>query len=333
MIYFRFLSTLFFMLFFAFTGYSFEYSNPQNVTFDSSSKVMGATVPTTFMLYSFDADIIAGWNTPLYKHEKKYIPEKYQKLDVLGGWYGNGNYPNKEVLLSKQIDAAFAIGTSNVMTKEMGKFMSTINIPFISINGNEIDDDIKIYEILGQLFHNEKRSSEINEYIKKSIENTKSITDKVKNKKKVYLALGDNGLNTSCVKSILIAGGEYVHKCKQFRETISLEQLLRYNPDMIIIGKKAAYEHIMKDKKWAKIKAVKNHNILFVPEEPFSWVEKKTVMEYFVIQYLAAKMYPEYSSLDLHSELVKHLKIFFHYDLSYDMAEKLINYEKYYKQK
>lgn len=335
MAYIRVLFLNIFILFSAVSGYTFEVSIPKDLKLDNKSKVMGATVPTTFMLYSFDADIIAGWNTPLYSHEKKYIPEKYKKLDVLGGWYGNGSYPHKEVLLSKKIDAAFAVVSDNSKTKKeimkMQEYMASINIPFVSIQGTSINDDIKIYEILGKMFHNEKRSDEINSYITKSIENTKKITDKVKNKKRVYLALGENGLKTRCVNSLILAGAEYVHKCSVFDETISIEQLLIYNPDIIVIGKKAAYEYIKKDKKWAKIKAVKNNNILFVPEEPFSWVEKKTVMEYFVIQYLAAKLYPEYADIDLHSELMEHIKLFFHYDLTYDMAERLINYEKYYK--
>ncbi len=323
-----------FILLSAYTAYAFEVNMPKDLKLDNKSKVMGATVPTTFMLYSFDADIIAGWNTPLYHHEKKYIPEKYHKLDVLGGWYGNGNYPNKELLLSKNIDAAIAVAGSEKVKKEIGKmqeYMKSINIPFISIYGSTINDDIKIYSFLGKVFNNEKRSDEINKYIKKSIENTKNITDKVKKKKKVYLALGDNGLKTRCVDSIITAGAEYVHKCTLFDETISIEQLLIYNPDIIVIGKKSAYEYIKKDSKWAKIKAVKNNNILFVPEEPFSWVEKKTVMEYFVIQYLASKFYPEYSDIDLHKELIEHIKLFFHYDLTYDMAERLINYEQHYK--
>lgn len=335
MVHIRILFLSIFILCFAFSGYSFEASIPKDLKFDNKSKVMGATVPATFMLYSFDADIIAGWNTPLYSHEKKYIPEKYQKLDILGGWYGNGSYPHKEVLLSKKIDAAFAIASDSSKNKKniekMREYMASINIPFISIQGSSINDDVKIYSLLGKIFNNEKRSDEINKYITKSIENTKKITDKVKNKKRVYLALGENGLKTRCVDSLILAGAEYVHKCSVFDETISIEQLIIYNPDIIVIGKNGAYEYIKKDKKWAKIKAVKNNNILFVPEEPFSWVEKKTVMEYFVIQYLAAKLYPEYADIDLHKELMEHIKLFFHYDLSYDMAERLINYEKYYK--
>lgn len=331
MAYIRVLFLSIFILFSAFNGYTFEADIPQDLRLDNKSKVMGATVPTTFMLYSFDADIIAGWNTPLYEHEKKYIPEKYQKLDILGGWYGNGNYANKEMLLTKNINAAFYVGMQSAWISEIEKYMKSVKIPFINITGLSIEDDIKIYNTLGEIFNNKKRSDEINKYIIKSIENTKKITDKVKNKKRVYLALGENGLKTRCVDSIIIAGAENVHKCNIVDNTISFEQLMIYNPDVIIIGKKNAYEHIKKDKKWAKIKAVKNNNILFVPEEPFSWVEKKTVMEYFVIQYLASKLYPEYADIDLHKELMEHIKLFFHYDLSYDMAERLINYEKYYK--
>lgn len=297
---------------------------------DNKTKVMGATVPTTFMLYSFDAELIAGWNTPLYEHEKKYIPIKYQNLDILGGWYGNGNHANKEMLLAKNIGTAFYIGTENIWVNEIEKYMQSINIPFISLTGSSIEDDIKIYNELGRIFNNKKRSDEIISYIKKSITNTKNITDKVKNKKRVYLALGENGLKTRCVNSIVIAGAENVHTCSTFENTISFEQLMLYNPDVIIIGKKNAYEHIMQDNKWANLEAVKNKQIIFVPEEPFSWVEKKTVMEYFVVQYLASKLYPEYSTLDLPSLLIEHIKIFFHFDMDYYLAEKLINYEKYF---
>lgn len=320
-----------FILFIPYSLYAFTYNNTSNIHLDNTSKVMGATVPANFMLYSFDAELIAGWNTPLYEHEKKYIPKKYHNLDILGGWYGNGNHANKEMLLTKNIDAAFYIGSENIWVSEIGKYMSLIKIPYISITTSSIEDDIKAYNTLGEIFNNKERSDEIISYINKSITNTKNITDKVKNKKRVYLALGENGLKTRCVNSIIIAGAKNVHNCSTFENTISFEQLLIYNPDVIIIGKKNAYKHIMQDKKWAKLKAVKNKQILFVPEEPFSWVEKKTVMEYFVVQYLASKLYPEYSTLDLHQLLIEHLKIFFHFDMDYNMADRLINYEKYYK--
>lgn len=331
MFYFKFFLHVLFIFIITTSSYALEYINKENITFNNSSKVMGATVPTTFMLYSFNPDIIAGWNTPLYNHEKKYIHKKYHNLDVLGGWYGNGNQPNKETLLTKKIDAAFAIGAKNVMTEKMHQFMNTINIPFIAINGVTINDDIEVYNKLGELFNNKKRSDEINKYIKKSIANTNNITSKVKTKKKVFLALGDNGLKTRCVDSILIAGAEYVHKCSKMDEIISFEQLLNYNPDVIIIGKKNAYKSIMSDKKWQNLKAIKNHNILFVPEEPFSWVEKKTIMEYFVMQYLAAKLYPEYANINLESELIEHINLFMHYNLTSKQADYLINYELYNK--
>ncbi len=320
-----------FYLFMPYSLYAFSYNNTYNIKLDNSSKVMGATVPATFLLYSFNADLIAGWNTPLYSHEKKYIPKKYHNLDVLGGWYGNGNYANKEMLLTKNIDAAFYIGTENVMIGEIEEYMKSIKIPVISITGSSIEDDIEIYNTLGRIFNNKKRSDEIIAYINKSITNTKNITKQVSKKKRVYLALGENGLKTRCVNSITLAGAENVHKCSNYEESISFEQLLVYNPDVIIIGKKNAYKHIMGNKKWANLKAIKNKQILFVSEEPFSWVEKKTVMEYFVVQYLASKLYPQYSTLDLHNLLIEHLKIFFHFDMDYNMAEKLINYEKYCK--
>ncbi len=321
------LLTILFISLFSINSYSFEYKKSSNLSLNENSKVIGTTVPATFMLFSFEPDIIAGWNTPLYKHEKKYIPKKYHNLDVLGGWYGGGNKPNKEVLLSKKLDAAFAIGGKQLMIKEMEKYMKSINIPLVTLYTTSIEEDVKAYNILGELFNNKKRSQEINMYILKSINNTKAVTDKIKKKKKIYLALGENGLRTRCVDSVTIAGGEYVHKCSKMDETLSFEQIFSYDIDFILIGKRAAYEYMMKDKKWQQVEAIKKGNFLLVPEEPFSWVEKKTIMEYFVIQYLAAKLYPELSTIDLHSQLIEHINLFLHYPLTYKEADRLINYK------
>lgn len=76
-----------------------------------SRSVYGPTPPSAFTLYALDPELLAGWNTPLRPYEKKFIAGKYQKLPILGGWYGEGFIPDREVLLARGLKKAFFIGT------------------------------------------------------------------------------------------------------------------------------------------------------------------------------------------------------------------------------
>lgn len=317
-------------------GYAFEKSVPKDLHIDNSSKIYGATVPTTFELYAFAPDMLIGWNTALYDTEKKYIPEKYKKLPILGGWYGSGNFPNKETLLSRKIDAAFSLGSYKLFNNKIKEFMNDIKIPCVVLSPKSLKEYAVLYKELGVVLNREERGAELAKYVEKSLKTASDITKRVKKKKRVYVALQDNGLTTQCPADydndiLAIAGGINVHKCisdKSVREQVNMEQILTYNPDMILVDKKEFFKTIKTDKKWRKIPAVQNGNVILVPREPFSWLEKQTVMRFLAVQYIAAKLYPEYSNLDLQKEARSYLKLFLDYDMTDEEANLFINPEK-----
>lgn len=325
----RLFKIVFFLFLFVLVGsnvYAYDENIPKNLKLSKDSKVYGTTVPSTFALYSFHPDLIAGWNTPLYDYEKKYIQKKYLNLPVLGGWYGNGIFPNKEVLLGTKFDAALALSVLPSLEKKMEDYMTSIKVPLVMISSKTLEDDIKMYETLGKIFNMKERAIEINSYIKNAINNLDNINKQIKTKKKVYYADGENGLDARCIKSIEIAGGLNVHKCVGSGNKITFEQLMIYNPDIIISDNENFYNSLKNNKKWQRLRAVKNNKVYLIPYEPFSWIKKKTIMEYYVVQHLAALFYPEYSKIDLVKELTDHLKVFLNYNISEKDALKLIKY-------
>ena len=314
---------------FSFSKVSFAYEEiiPKDLKLSEKSKIFGTTVPSTFAIFSFDPDLIAGWNTPLYDHEKKYLPKKYLDLPVLGGWYGNGVFPNKEVLLSSKFDAALVLDVVPAMKKKMEEYMSSIKVPLVVIKNDSLNDDVKMYSTLGKLFNNEKRANEINTYIQNAINNVENIKKQVKKKVRVYYADGENGLDTRCIDSIVFAYGENVHKCIGKTNKVTFEQLMIYNPDVIIADNENFFKSLKNNEKWKRLKAVKNNKVYLIPYEPFSWIRKKTIMEYYVVQYLADLFYPKYSKIDLEKELINHLKVFLNYDMTKKEAKRLVNYK------
>ncbi len=57
-----------------------------------SVTVFGASPPATYFLYSLNPDLIAGINYTFVNRELEYLKKDMNKLPLIGGWFGQGNY-------------------------------------------------------------------------------------------------------------------------------------------------------------------------------------------------------------------------------------------------
>ena len=103
------------------------------------------------------------------------------------------------------------------------------------------------------------------------------------NRVRVYYAEGTDGLSTERSQSfhaelIPLAGGINVHQGTALdhygMEKISMEQLLLYDPEVILIKEKSFFDHIFTDPRWQNLRAVKEHRVYLIPFEPFNWFDR-----------------------------------------------------------
>ncbi len=292
-----------------------------------AEKYFGATFPATFILYIMDPDLIIGWNGILRGSEKKYIPEKYQKLPIVGGWYGNGIIPDKEVLIKAGIKKALVLTTGSERDAVAVNTLKELKIETIQLNGVTMQDYIDIFKTLGKEPDMKERGDELAAYAEQSL---KTVSGMMKgypeNKRlKVYFAQGARGLETFChgtyrEEAIALAGGGTVHKCAERTQdivTISFEQLMRYDPDVILIQEPAFAVKYKGDPKWKRLRAVKEGRIFQVPYEPFSWLDRPpSYMRFIGVPWLVCKMQPDRCAIDMDNETRSFMKLFFREDLT-----------------
>jgi iron complex transport system substrate-binding protein len=133
----------------------------------------------------------------------------------------------------------------------------------------------------------------------------------------VYYAEGVDGLSTECNDSIhtellKLAGDVDIHRCHTAShvgmEKISLEQVIIYNPDVIVAQERFFYDKVFQDPAWQQVKAVKEHRVFLIPRTPLNWFDRPpSFMRFLGLHWLTNLLYPKTCPIDI----VKETKSFY----------------------
>jgi iron complex transport system substrate-binding protein len=274
-------------------------------------------------------DKLGGWCTfPNSTEGANYFDVQYADLPVVGGWYGKttGNF---ETFIAQQPDIILDSYIETVEERQQ-KFGS---IPVIAINVFDTYDTmpesiLKMGEILGV----EEQAQNLVDYYDAAIVYIASVLANINEEDKVtvYYAEGDGGLSTDPSGSphtelIDFCGGSNVAVVKDQTgygmTSVSMEQILMWNPDIIIIGRAAdatLYDQILTDPVWANLQAVKDGHVYLRPNNPFSWFDGPAGMNEIVgIYWMIQTLYPEQCvELDLKAKVQEFYLDFYHYNLT-----------------
>lgn len=299
-------------------------------------RVFGATFPSTFTLYALSPDLLAGWNAPLRGYETPYIPEKYRQLPVLGGWYGQGFFPDREKLLASKIDSVLYIEGDRDMGVDIKAQVKSIGLPVNAKSLVHMKDTITVFRELGEDCGMPERGRALADHLQKLLDAAARMMAGLpeEEKTRVYIAQDVDGLGTVCdgatrSEVFNLAGAVNVHTCieglKESNMKVSFEQIMVYDPDVILILHPVFMERYPTDAKWRNLRAAKSGKVYHVPHEPFNWTDKPaTFMRFIALPWLIGKLHPERCDLDVISETRDFLRLFFHLDLDDAAIRKIV---------
>lgn len=186
-----------------------------------------------------------------------------------------------------------------------------------------------------------QKAKQYNSYLDSKLKMVTSVTSKVPQAKKPkVLHL------TSISPNIVDGGGTIINSWIQaaggvnaaasvkgnFKE-VSMEQILQWNPDVIILGTGnsglgCANANLLKtDSQWKQINAVKNGKVYTNPNGAFMW-DRYGAEEALQIQWAAKTLYPDkFKNLDLNQETRNFYNQFLNYNLSKADAQRILKGE------
>ncbi len=300
-------------------------------------KIYGTSPIATYLVYAIDPDLIAGLNTVPLEAERPFLKQEYLEKPVLGGWFGQGNVSNLEVLLSIHPDIIVncAWGPSATDDK-IEKALAPLRIPMVYVTVDALADYPAAFRFLGKLLDRQERGEELARYSERLLAETDIVRAQVLTSKPlhIYYAEGPKGLQSECAGSmhtqvIPLSGATNVHHCTDLTNrgmvTVSREQILGYAPDVIITHDAEFYVSVINDPRWRSLAAVRNGRVYNIPTEPFNWFDRPpSFMRLLGLKWLQSTLYNQPSHEDLVVEIQNFYRTFLAVNLTRPAAERLL---------
>lgn len=301
-------------------------------------KVVSTRPSMTKLIYMIAPDKLAGIDSKWRDYELKYVPDKYKDLPEIGCWNGKKDASYEEFIA---VDPDVVIQDISNDPEDLKiveeRQKNFANIPVVAtVDSVDITEMRASIKFLGTLLGVEDKADSLNAFNDKYLTIVKETSQQIPDseKKTVYYARDENGLNTAGPNSphaqlINLVGGKNVANVsgaddKDF--SVSIEQVISWNPDVIITCEKEFYDNVYNDPSWASINAVKNHQVYLAPNSPAGWFDMPPSVNVIIgVPWTAKVIYPDkYSSIDLVGATTEFYSQFYHYDLTNEEAKQLL---------
>ncbi len=268
--------------------------------------------------------IAAAWS----KEAEQFLPTEYYQLPLLGQLYGGKGELNLEELLAVDPQVVIDVGEpKKTIVEDLDALQEQTGLPFVHITAY-LDGMGDTYRKLGELLNLPEESEVLAAYCEEIYAKTLSIVEAVGEEGKANLLylLGDTGLNVIAKGSFhaevidLLANNLAVvdePSSQGSGNESDLEQILLWNPDVILFAPNSIYATVGEDASWQDVPAITNGAYYEVPFGPYNWMGfPPSVQRYLGLIWMAQLLYPDVAQYDLYSEVARYYSLFYHTELT-----------------
>ena len=305
---------------------------------ENIESVFSAGPVAAIFLYMVAPDKLLGWNYELNDVEKSIILDKYQDLPN----FGMGDAVNYEAVIAANPTIAINSGKINdAMVSDCDALSESLGIPVVAVD-NELNNSAEAFRFMGELLGVEDHAEELAQYAEQVFTDINALSDIPEEKKvSVYFGNGEDSLETAprgsqhaqILDAVNVTNVADLELGDGSRVQISAEQLLAWNPDVIVVNGEpkadksgnSAAEDILSNPDYASLKAVQDNKVYGTPNAPFSWVDRPAGPNRLIgMRWLSAVVYPEYIKCDVNEEIREFFNLFYHVDLSDEQLENVL---------
>ena len=303
---------------------------------DEIETVFSSSTVTAIFMYTLAPDKLLGWNYELNELEKSIILEEYHDLPN----FGMGDSINYEAVIAADPTIAVNVGTINdKMISDCDKLSKSLGVPVVAVDG-DLSASAEAYRFMGELLGEEEQAEKLASYAEKTFVDIEKMEVPEDKKVRIYYGNGEDSLETAPAGS---AHGQIIDMVNAVnvadlemgegsRVQISAEQLLAWDPDVIVVNGEpkadtsgaSAAEAILANPDYASLKAVQDQQVYGTPNTPFSWMDRPMGPNRIVgIRWLSGLIYPEYLNYNVDEEVKEFFDLFYHVQLTDEKLENI----------
>ncbi len=297
-------------------------------------RVFAAGRPAAITVYTLAPDKLLGWPQAFRDDEKAFLPERYAALPVLGGLFGRAKSGDLEALVAARPDIIIDIGaTDPTHVSAAERVQAQTGIPYVILDGS-FDKTAALYEALGRLLDEPAKAAELADYSRRTFAEMRALQQLAPNARpvRVYYGRGPKGLETALAGSLNTEMLDYVGAVNVAADpgrnglaTVSLEQILAWDPEVVITLNAEFYRAVQTDPIWQGVAAVRHKRVYLAPSLPFGWFDLPASVNRLIGEHwLAAILHPELAARDLPPATREFYGKFYHLELTEPQLERLL---------
>jgi len=301
---------------------------------DRIERVLAAGPPAGLLLYTLAPDTMAGWVSAPRPEALPYLEPRTRALPAYGRLTGRGGTANVEGVLAARPDLIVDSGSLGPTYASLAdRVQSQLGIPYILLDGSFARMP-ETYRQLGAALGRQDAADALAASVAALTGAVAKAIESVPEDKRpgVYYARGPRGLETGFTGSINTelleaAGGRNVAQGGDGRlGSVSPEQVLAWNPEVIVTLDPAFAAAVRTDPLWRDVRAVQAGRIYVAPQLPFSWFDAPPGVNRVIgLRWLAGLLYPDLFPQPMTEVVRDFYHRFYHVDLDVAQAAALLD--------
>ena len=281
-------------------------------------------------------DLLAGVSNAYTEDAAPYLPDYIWEKTEIGQLYGGRGEMDLEALLAADPDVVIDIGEpKNTTAEDLSALADQTGIPFIHIDAS-VSTAGESYRVLGRLLDRQEKAEELARWCEKTYTMLCDLMETVdghKARKSLLYCLGDKGVNVIAegsfhAETINMMGNNLAvleqAVASGAGNEVDLEQILLWDPDVILFAPDSCYETVSTASQWQSLKAIREGCYYQTPAKPYGWLSSPpAVQRYLGMLWLGQLLYPEYVRYDLQQEVTDYYKLFYDCNLTDELYRHL----------
>ncbi len=279
------------------------------------------------MIFALTPEKLVGTAGTWGESVKAHIPEQYHNLPNLGKLYGTSGDINHESILIAAPDIIIDMGEAkDGISEDLNNLQEKLNIPVVHIS-TQLDSYGNAFRELGILLNDSENSEKYALFCEDIYNSTLQTMQQVgENKITAIYLQGDTGtfvLPQNSYHSELLdlmtnnLASTNVQSSSGMGVEVDFEQILLWNPDVLIFGNNAIFDYVQDETKWQNLNAITNNTFYETPLEPYNWAgTPPSVQQYLGMMWYTELLYKDYINYDFESKVKQYFEMFYHKKLT-----------------
>lgn len=298
---------------------------------ERADRVFGSAPPSTLLVEVVAPGTLVAVNIPgdgpFYAKAPLGLGDRYRALPAIGGWHGSVRGANMEALLALDPQVVVAWRNDYVMEPVLRAF-ARFGIPVVFVDEDRVTDEPGALRLVGRALGREELGERLGADAAARLEAVRALAAAVPAAERpvVYYAEGPDGLNTEFESSFHFDPFRLVGARSAFpgtqttmagQERVSLEEVLRCDPAVIVADNAAFAAAVRSDPRWADVAAVRTGRVYLIPKNPLNLLDRPPgILRVLGVQWLASVLYPDRYTGDIVAETVSFFRDYLHTELT-----------------